>query len=30
MDEVDGMEEDEAPWVEGVFDGTLGALGDEF
>ena len=29
MDEVDGMEEDDAPWVEGIFDGAFGALGDE-
>ena len=29
MDEVDGMEEVEFPFVEGVFQGAFGALGDE-
>lgn len=29
MDEVDGMEEVEFPFVEGVLEGALGALGDE-
>ena len=29
MDEVDGMEEVEAPFVDGVLEGALGALGDE-
>jgi hypothetical protein len=29
MDEVDGMEEVEAPFVDGVLEGAFGALGDE-
>ena len=29
MDEVDGMEEVEVSLVDGVFEGALGALGDE-
>ena len=29
MDEVEGMEEEDVPWVEGVLDGAFGALGDE-
>ena len=29
MDEVDGMEEVEVPFVDGVLEGAFGALGDE-
>ena len=29
MDEVDGMEEVEVPFVDGVLEGALGALGDK-
>ena len=29
MDDVEGIEEDDVPWVEGVFDCAFGALGDE-
>ena len=29
MDEVEGKEEEEVPFVEGVFDGALGAFGDK-
>ena len=29
IDEVDGMDEVEVPFVDGVLEGALGALGDE-
>ena len=29
MEDEDGMDEVEAPFVDGVFEGALGALGDE-